>query len=491
MAKSITINNTKGINNFQFVFPEQKGVYLLVGTNGVGKTTLLICMDRICNSYAFARGFAQPKNIPNYDEYQNASIRYDIDNTCVSFRKRRAKWAATPKKHNAELLSEFGYSSSIFIKADSKRIDATAEEIERGRILSADLNIIETLNRIFETEKYNNLKKLKVGHGRGRTPSFFNVIKDGDKYYTEKRFSTGEIAILRLIEKINEAPNGALVLLDEAEMALHPRVQVNLLKYLKDKAQEKDLMVFISTHSPTLIKATKPSQIILLESNANGIIQTETPCYPARAVGRIDYEESNIYDYIFFVEDDMARAVLKSFVLRYMSIAEQHSSELVSIVPVGGYYETAKLAVITKDQLFGKSKVFAFVDADAFDDLQHKPKFSELLTTDSFYIRSLSVTPEVFFIGTLLQANDETKNEFRRLFHNEIDSITRSADFQNCTAGNDRWQAKLQFNVFVNKCIRTSGDNETMVKNNLINLLVDCITDAQVRNILGPVFNSH
>ena len=47
MAKSITINNTKGINNFQFVFPEQKGVYLLVGTNGVGKTTLLICMDRI------------------------------------------------------------------------------------------------------------------------------------------------------------------------------------------------------------------------------------------------------------------------------------------------------------------------------------------------------------------------------------------------------------------------------------------------------------
>lgn len=491
MAKSITINNTKGINNFQFVFPEQKGVYLLVGTNGVGKTTLLICMDRICNSYAFARGFTQPKNIPNYDEYQNASIRYDIDNTCVSFRKRRAKWAATPKKHNAELLSEFGYSSSIFIKADSKRIDATAEEIERGRILSADLNIIETLNRIFETEKYNNLKKLKVGHGRGRTPSFFNVIKDGDKYYTEKRFSTGEIAILRLIEKINEAPNGALVLLDEAEMALHPRVQVNLLKYLKDKAQEKDLMVFISTHSPTLIKATKPSRIILLESNANGIIQTETPCYPARAVGRIDYEESNIYDYIFFVEDDMARAVLKSFVLRYMSIAEQHSSALVSIVPVGGYYETAKLAVITKDQLFGKSKVFAFVDADAFDDLQHKPKFSELLTTDSFYIRSLSVTPEVFFIGTLLQANDETKNEFRRLFHNEIDSITRSSDFQNCTAGNDRWQAKLQFNVFVNKCIRTSGDNETMVKNNLINLLVDCITDAQVRNILGPVFNSH
>ena len=68
MAKSIKIHNTKGIKRLTFTFPEHKGVYLLVGPNGTGKTTLLTCIDRICNPYAFARGFSHPKNITGYDE---------------------------------------------------------------------------------------------------------------------------------------------------------------------------------------------------------------------------------------------------------------------------------------------------------------------------------------------------------------------------------------------------------------------------------------
>ena len=47
MSKTITIRDTKGIKKLNFTFPERKGVYLLVGPNGTGKTTLLICMDRI------------------------------------------------------------------------------------------------------------------------------------------------------------------------------------------------------------------------------------------------------------------------------------------------------------------------------------------------------------------------------------------------------------------------------------------------------------
>lgn len=491
MSKTITISNTKGINELSFTFPERKGVYLLVGPNGTGKTTLLICMDRICNPYAFARGFSHPKNISGYDEYRNASIRYDVDDVCVMFRKRQSKWAASPSKGNAELLRTFGYDESIFIKADSKRIDATADEIERGSTHPADPVLVQTLNRIFETEKYNNLKKLKVTHGRGKPSSFFNVIRDGRFYYTEKRFSTGEIAILRLIESIESASNGSLILLDEAEMALHPRVQVNLLKYLREKAQEKNLMIFISTHSPTMIKATNERDIILLESNSEGIVEACTPCYPARALGGIDFEDSKIFDYIFFVEDDMARTFLKRLIYRYGALAPRHSTAMSSIIPVGGFCQTANLAVITSQQLFGCSKVFALVDSDAFDDIESKPVFRELFNRHSDKIKDLSVTPEVKFIEILTSADEDLKATFRDRMHCEITSIINSNDYQNCVAENPRKLAKSQFEVFVDKCVGTSGDNETIIKKDLIEMIVDTIPDSHVQRALGPIFNVH
>lgn len=491
MSKTISIHETKGIKNLCFTFPESKGVYLLAGPNGTGKTTLLICIERICNPYAFARGFSHPKNISGYDEYRNSTIRYDVDNVCVQFRKKQAKWAASPRKGNAALLKEFGYNNSIFIKADSKRIDATAEEIGRGTIQSANPIIVQTLNQIFETDKYNNLKKLKVTHGKGKPSSYFNIIKDGRLYYTEKRFSTGEIAILRLIENIESTSNGALVLLDEAEMALHPRVQVNLLKYLRTKAQEKDLMIFISTHSPTLIKSTNERHIILLEPTAQGNIEICTPCYPARALGGIDFEESNIFDYVFFVEDDMARVFLKRMIFRYGSLAPRHSTALASIIPVGGFCQTANIAVTTNNQLFGHSKVFALVDSDAFDDLDSKPIFRDLLSRYGEIIKDLSVTPEVKFIEVLSSADESLKSMFRNRMHCEIPTILNSDDYQNCNSENCRRLAKDRFNVFIEKCVASSGDNEIIIKNELINMIVDTIPNGEVQRLLGPIYNSH
>lgn len=491
MSKTITIRDTKGIKKLNFTFPERKGVYLLVGPNGTGKTTLLICMDRICNSYAFARGFSHPKNITGYDEYQNATIRYDVNDVCVLFRKKQYKWAPSPWKGNGELLDAFGYNGSVFIKADSKRIDATVEEIERGTTQPADPILVQTLNRIFETSKYDNLKKLKVTHGRGKPSSYFNVIKDGRFYYTEKRFSTGEIAILRLIENVELACDGSLVLLDEAEMALHPRVQVNLLHFLREKAQEKNLTIFISTHSPTLIKATSEKNIMLLESDVRGNIEVCTPCYPARALGGIDFEESKIFDYVFFVEDDMARAFLKRMVYRYGTLAPCHSTALASIIPVGGFCQTANLAVMTNNQLFGHSKVFALVDSDAFDNLDQKPDFNLLLTRYRNIIKDLSVTPEVKFIEILSAADENLKSAFRSRMHCEIPTILNSIEYRNCSSENCRKLAKKRFEVFVSKCVSFSGDNEETVKTDLINLLVDTLPDGNVQSLLGPIFNCH
>lgn len=244
--KKITIKKTKNIKNLEFVFPQSKGVYLIVGPNGVGKTTLLVCIDRICNKNAFARGFSASRSFGEVDQYAEAEITYDTDNppTSLKFRKKSSRWAVSPKGHS-NLLDNFGYTQTVFIRADSNRIDVPKEEIRRGNFVAADPDVKRNLNRIFETDKFDRLKRLRIANGRGRHATFFYVIEERrGQYYSEKRFSTGEIALLRLVEKLNTVENDAIVLLDEAEMALHPRVQKKLYDYLVEVAATKELNYF-------------------------------------------------------------------------------------------------------------------------------------------------------------------------------------------------------------------------------------------------------
>ncbi len=217
----ISISNLKGIRQMEFTIPEEKGVYLIVGPNGVGKSTLLICLDRICNSYAFAENF-KPSRLQAIDQYNNTSIQYRNNGLLTIYKKGPARWVSTPRKNSWRIFNSYGYSGSIFIKADSSRFDPKPAEIAEGRTESIDSSIIACLNRIFETDKYNNLKHLRISNGRGRPATYFYKIQDNDGEYSEKRFSSGEIAVIRLIEKLAYAPNRTLVLLDEAEMALHP-----------------------------------------------------------------------------------------------------------------------------------------------------------------------------------------------------------------------------------------------------------------------------
>ena len=294
---------------------------------------------------------------------------------------------------------------------------------------------------------------------------------------------------MRLIENINNASNDSLILLDEAEMALHPKVQTNLLRYLSRIAEEKQLTIFISTHSPTMIKNTSPANIILIEEDRNET-RVCSPCYPAYALGGIDYEEAKIYDYIFFVEDEMARYYLKQIVKRYKALANKHSTAEISIVPVGGYLETSKMAIDTNNQLFRYSKVFSMVDADAFDNIDKNPKFKKLQHEHGKLIKKLPITPEVFFISELSKFDVELCSQFKKEMHCELPNILSSTEYTQCNDQNERKLAKSHFGVVIDKCCETTGDDRVIVVNNIIKLVTDQIPDSEILHFLGPIFNA-
>ena len=489
--KKITIERMKNINNLEFTLPESKGVYLIVGPNGGGKTTLLVCIDRICNKNGFARGFSASRNFGEVDQYTSAEITYEMDNPqCkLKFRKKSQRWAVSPKG-SSNLLSNFGYSQSVFIRADSNRIDVPKEEIRRGNFISADADLKERLNQIFETSKFCKLKKLRIPNGRGRHATFFYVIEEGrGRYYSEKRFSTGEIALLRLVETLNSVEQNSVILLDEAEMALHPRIQKNLLDYLTDVSRQKGLTIFVATHSVTMIKSSDKHHIILIEDDGHGNHFSICPCYPAKAIGSVDFVNNITYDAMFFVEDDMARTLLKKMIGICCAVDQRFMTITNSIIPVGGYRETAKLAINTRRQLFSQSRVCAVWDDDVFSEtIPANPEVAELYNTNRDLIFNIGCTPEVWLIERLEDLDATIVRLIRERFFSDPTVLTASEEYRACNSPKPRKRAKQKLDLIIKQLSAQCGDSEEVVLDAFVEIFVsNALTQGQIKSIVAPM----
>lgn len=154
---------------------------------------------------------------------------------------------------------------------------------------------------------------------------------------------------------------------------------------------------------------------------------------------------------------------LPTHILTYLYQAENNYTELV--IPVVGIIALAALFTIIAVK-------------------KSKARYGAI-------IKDLSVTPEVKFIEVLSSADESLKSMFRNRMHCEIPAVLNSDDYQNWNSENCRKLAKDRFNVFIEKCVSASGDNEIIIKNELINMIVDTIPNGEVQRLLGPIYNSH
>lgn len=490
--KKIVIENTRGVKHLEFNFPEQNGIYYLAGINGSGKSTLLVCLARISDGYAFAHNFLTKSSDQNIDQYIDSVVTYEVDTNSASFRKKTKKWRS--KKNNKAVLNAFGIGDVIFIKAESKRIEANPNDIRPGINRNVAKGIVTAMNEIFQTTRFETLYKLRNSTGPGRGGNQFYLVKIGAKSYSEKWFSSGELAILKLVERIESISASAttLVLLDEAEMALHPTVQRKLIAYLQQKSHEKNLMIFVATHSTTLLNDAPKDKIILLNKSLDGKVELITPCYPKYAIGFLDKIDYAGYDFIFFVEDEMAKMFLEKLINRYLNIDHRHKTLSKIIHPIGGYLQTAKFAVDSSHNLFSNSKLYAVVDHDAFEtDEEKDPGFQELRETDDGrrIIRDLSVTPELFIIDRLEEINDANKEFFRQHLHLDHCDTLKCSDYLSKKT-RLRHVAKDKFNYLIRKGHENRGRTEEFISETVFDFVIQTyISDDEVKSIVAPMLN--
>lgn len=430
MAKSIEIERLRHISNLRFEIPGP-GVYLLSGRNGAGKTSLLACLHRISSSQAFARHFRASSRSKILDNFDNSRITYTLNDSSVTYAYAGERWVPRPRA-NSNLLARFGYPEVVYIGATADRITPRPEDFEPRRLGGASVDIREAANRIFSTSKFDALKVINLTPGPGNQAFLLQATPPpGATYFSERNFSLGELCVLKLLRRLKDCRRGAMVLIDELELALHPKAQIELLQHLRSFAPTKDLTVIFSTHSVSLLKSVPRNDILFLDQSG-GSPTTIQGCFPAYAMGNMAYGEERAPDAVIYVEDDAAVHVTEALLQLHLNSkygADPTLRPTVQVLPIGPFMSVVRHLAGSDAVLPATTRTSALLDADVktetlagWNASANHAMLAEF-QAHAARIQYLPWTPEVGLVNYFRQAGGVAEQALRRHFGNQLLAI--------------------------------------------------------------------
>ena len=107
----------------------------------------------------------------------------------------------------------------------------------------------------------------------------------------------------------------SLVLIDEIETSLHPRVQRRMMRDLADQCRINDVQIILTTHSPYVLDELPLEARVYILKQHDGARQIVTGVSPEFAMTKMDEEHHPECD--VFVEDENAQILLGEILVTY------------------------------------------------------------------------------------------------------------------------------------------------------------------------------
>lgn len=370
----LKIKNIKNIKEFELAVPISKGIYCLVGANGCGKSTIM----RSLAQSVFSSSIQEFKE---EDFYDDASVEFDLENktTIWKYNPKNNRWFSDVSPEE-RIHFDGLYEGSLFYGTrfdDSLSVDNLYKggKIKNEDIVDADEYVRQKLSFILhgDTSHYSDLKRIRNKEIskklRLKNTPYFQKTRNG--LISQYRMSSGECLLISLLHFIYNAlirrslpaNKPILMLIDEIELALHPVAVTRLIELIEEIQKEhENLVVYLSSHSPEVIRKINPRNIYMLEYNIKReSVDVTNPCYPSYAIRDVYIHDG--YDYVVLVEDYLA----KNIVEEYIKKLKLNQSRLINVLPVGGWENVLALhnEIYSHNTLGIGTKIFSILDGDA------------------------------------------------------------------------------------------------------------------------------
>lgn len=303
--EKICINGVGGIKHLELNF--NKGMNIICGTNGIGKTTILECISHLfiqASTSQLKRNVSSEKGSveAELEIYgQNRSYSYEIKD----FEPDKQDFVSTIERERSRdiivfnPLRSFDYIKLESISRDPERDDYKTMDIAYQGVSAEDIKNWFVQRYMWSAHK-NSLNKEQI-HNLECSKETFSILdkevtfsnikpdtfdillntKQGEIFfeYLSSGYKSCVYILLGIIKEIEyryknpyikvQDFNG-IILIDEIDVHLHPQWQARLVKALKELLPNAQIIA--TTHSPSIIQTAETNEIIALYFDENNDI---------------------------------------------------------------------------------------------------------------------------------------------------------------------------------------------------------------------------
>lgn len=333
---------------------------VISGTNRSGKSTILMAIA--CSHFNFIKRNPQNGNLDrhtwsslmqftNKDEQLQDWTYYITYKIGKKIETKKGERKHTTKKWNGigKKESQYKFRDVIFIDLDRILPARNFSKVIYNKAKSASEHLI-SINNSGIIEEYLSYI-LEESFELNKLASYQD--KDIFKYKNSNQYSsynaaTGEEVLTRIIIDAVEAKIDSLILIDEIEIGLHPKVQRKLVEVLYNIALNDNKQFILSSHSQTILSSVPDTARIFIEKDYLNNFKSIQNISVNAALSKMDSISYPLID--LYCEDEIANKIIKKILTNLQTNRNlSNISDLVNIIISGSANTTHNYFTVHKE----------------------------------------------------------------------------------------------------------------------------------------------